>query len=95
VRRHYCVTYDVSDDKRRDRIFKTLHGYGDHAQFSVFFCKLNDAELAGLRSALRPDVNALEDQVLLIDMGTATTPLESGIEVIGKAYAPPGRTVVV
>lgn len=95
MRRHYCVTYDISDDKRRTQVFKTLHGFGDHAQYSVFLCELSEAELARLRSALRPHINNAEDQILLIDLGHATTPLESGIEVMGKAYTPMVRTVVI
>ena len=43
-RRHYLVTYDVSDDKRRTHLFKLLEGNGDHVQYSVFFC-FNKANL--------------------------------------------------
>ena len=43
-RKRYLVTYDVSDDKRRTKIFKTLYAYGDHAQYSVFICELNARE---------------------------------------------------
>ena len=51
ARRHFLITYDVSDDKRRTTIFNTLQGNGDHAQFSVFLCQLNATELARLRAA--------------------------------------------
>ena len=47
-RKRFLVTYDVSDDKRRTQIFKTLYAYGDHAQYSVFFCELNAREYAEL-----------------------------------------------
>jgi CRISPR-associated protein Cas2 len=43
-RKRFLVTYDVSDDKRRTQIFKTLYAYGDHAQYSVFFCELSARE---------------------------------------------------
>lgn len=95
MRRHYCVTYDISDDKRRNRVFKTLLGHGDHAQYSVFFCELNGRELAELRSRCREIINHSEDQVMLIDLGQAANPLESGLEVLGKGYAPSTRTIVV
>jgi CRISPR-associated protein Cas2 len=44
-RRRYLVTYDISDDKRRDQVFQTLRDNGDHAQYSVFFCELTPREL--------------------------------------------------
>ncbi len=41
MRRRYLITYDISDDKRRARVFKSLRNRGDHLQFSVFLCELN------------------------------------------------------
>ncbi len=95
MRRHYVVTYDISDDKRRNVVFKTLHGFGDHVQYSVFFCELSDAEFVDLRGRLRSAINHSEDQVLLVDIGTATRPLESGLAVVGKGYDPPVKTIVI
>lgn len=94
-RRHYLVTYDVADDKRRNQIFKTLHGFGDHAQYSVFFCELNERELVRLRTILRSALNVKEDQILIVDLGTSTHPLEEGLEVLGLGYEPATRVVVV
>ena len=31
-RRRYLVTYDISDDKRRDEVFKLCRQQGDHTQ---------------------------------------------------------------
>jgi CRISPR-associated protein Cas2 len=95
VRRRYCVSYDISDDKRRATVYKMLFGYGDHAQYSVFFCELNDEELAELRGKLRKEINHAEDQVMLIDLGLATNPIEAGLEVLGRGYDPPTRVIVV
>lgn len=95
MRRNYLVTYDIADDRRRTEVFQTLHGFGDHAQYSVFFCELDGRELAQLRRRIRSAVHHGEDQVLIVDLGRATKPLESGIEVIGRGYEPPIRTVVV
>ena len=94
-RRHYLVTYDVSDDKRRNQVFKTLHGYGDHAQYSVFFCELSDRELVQLRSRLRTEIHHTEDQVLIVDLGASARPLEEGLDVLGRGYQPATRVVVV
>jgi CRISPR-associated protein Cas2 len=95
MRRHYVVTYDIADDKRRTNVFTMLFGYGDHAQYSVFFCELNERELVQLRGKLREAINNHEDQVMLVDLGRAAQPLEAGLQVIGKSYNPPVRTVVI
>jgi CRISPR-associated protein Cas2 len=95
ARRHYLISYDIADDKRRTEVFKTLHGFGDHAQYSVFFCELNGRELALLRTRLRGAVHHREDQVLIVDLGHAQRPLAEGMEGIGKGYEPPTRTMVI
>lgn len=95
MRRHYVVTYDISDDKRRSQVFKTLYGFGDHAQYSVFFCELTEQELVRLRSTLRALINHFEDQILFVDFGRATRSLDHRLDVLGKAYVPPSRCLVV
>lgn len=95
MQRHYVVTYDISDDKRRNEVFKTLYGYGNHAQYSVFFCELSEVELVRLRTTLRRAINHQEDQVMIVDLGSNVQPLETALEVLGRAYRPPVRTLVV
>ncbi len=95
MRRHYVVSYDISDDRRRNKVYVILLGAGDHAQFSVFFCELNDTELVQLRSKLRKEIHESEDQVMIVDLGEARVPLERGLEVLGRRYTPSVRTLVV
>jgi CRISPR-associated protein Cas2 len=95
ARRHFLVTYDVSDDKRRTKLYKTLLGAGDHVQYSVFMCDLNEAELATLRGRVRPLIHHKEDQLLFVDLGLASQPLVEGIEALGRAYQPPVRVQVI
>lgn len=38
------IAYDISDDKRRLRVAKTLGRWGNRTQFSVFECDLNERE---------------------------------------------------
>jgi CRISPR-associated protein Cas2 len=94
-RRHYLISYDVADDKRRNRVFQALRDHGDHAQFSVFFCQLSAMELAGLRGILVEAIHTREDQVLIVDLGEAHNPLDEGIECIGQSYQPPCRVQIV
>ncbi len=94
-RRHYLVTYDISDDKRRDRVFNTLHGFGNHVQYSVFLCELDAQDLVRLRGRLAGEVNHHEDQVLVLDLGRSIHPLEQIIDSIGRALdvRPPALVV--
>ena len=39
----YVVCYDITDTKRRNKIFKTLKNYGQHKQYSVFECDITKA----------------------------------------------------
>lgn len=94
-RRRYLVTYDISDDKRRNQVFTTLHGYGDHTQYSVFLCELTARELAELRGRLASNIHMREDQVLILDLGLAASPLEQCLECLGRPHRPPTRTHII
>jgi CRISPR-associated protein Cas2 len=95
ARTSYVITYDIADDRRRDRVFRVLHGFGDHTQYSVFLCDLTETELVRLRVAVRPHINAAEDQLLIVEIGPATSPVGASIEAIGKEYEPPVRSIVI
>lgn len=94
-RRRYLVSYDIADDKRRTRLFKTLRGEGDHAQYSVFFCECDEAELARLRQTIVEIIHDDQDQVLILDLGPGADVLQRSLEVFGKQYNPPARVLVV
>lgn len=95
MRRHYLVSYDVSDDKRRTGVFETLKDHGDHAQFSVFFCELNERELVGLKAGVHALINDDEDQVMFVDLGPTQNPLENDLICLGKPYNPTCRSMIV
>jgi CRISPR-associated protein Cas2 len=95
TRRRYLIAYDISDDKRRTGVFKTLVDHGDHVQFSVFLCALNDRELASLRARLCELIHTREDQVIIVDLGLADDALEALLECLGKRYNPVARVQVV
>lgn len=95
MRKRYLIAYDVSDDKRRNRIFKTLMGNGNHVQFSVFICDLNDTERARVEGNLAESVNHKQDQVIVLDLGPADNDLDAKLACIGKPYTPPARVTVV
>lgn len=60
----YAVCYDLSDDKRRTRIAKTLLEYGERVQYSVFEISVkNPQQLETLKQRLRTIAEGAEDPV--------------------------------
>jgi CRISPR-associated protein Cas2 len=53
------VSYDIKDDKRRNRIFKALKNFGQWMQYSVFECELEKMQFLKLKDRL--------DQVIAAD----------------------------
>jgi CRISPR-associated protein Cas2 len=52
-RQWVVVSYDIVDDRRRNKVMKTLEGYGKRVQYSVFECELRPADLAKLKERLK------------------------------------------
>jgi CRISPR associated protein Cas2 len=52
MRNTYPVCYEITEDKRRDRVFCVCKNHGEHLGFSVFACDLNGSELAALQREL-------------------------------------------
>lgn len=95
ARSMYVVSYDISDDKRRTKVHRALTGFGDWAQYSVFFCELSEQELVRVRWRMRELINEAEDQVIIVEVGTATRSLDVSLEAIGKPYDPVVRSIVI
>lgn len=59
----YIVCYDIADDRRRNRVAKTLLGYGERVQESVFECHLDGTRLKRLQTDLRPMLDEEADRL--------------------------------
>jgi CRISPR-associated protein Cas2 len=69
VRRLFIVAYDISDPKRLRKVYRTLTGYGDHLQLSVFRCDLTASQRIQLEAKLGQTIEHSEDQVMFVDLG--------------------------
>jgi CRISPR-associated protein Cas2 len=49
---YLVVSYDIHDDKRRNRIHKVLKNFGERIQFSVFECDLTKEQLLRMQHML-------------------------------------------
>jgi CRISPR-associated protein Cas2 len=87
VRTTYLVCYDISNDLRLRRVHKTMVGFGDRLQYSVFECRFSAADLARCKHALAQIIHHREDQVLFVDLGPADGRGERAIASIGRAYS--------
>ena len=53
----YVVAYDVPDDKRRNKIHKTLKGFGSWTEYSLFECFLTKKQTLMLRAKLEKHIS--------------------------------------
>jgi CRISPR-associated protein Cas2 len=95
MRRLYLVTYDICEPRRLRRVFKTMLGFGEHLQLSVFQCDLTAIDRVEMQAALQEIINREEDKVLIIDLGpTDSYPVKS-FEILGKQVKPVTRGSIV
>jgi CRISPR-associated protein Cas2 len=59
----YVIAYDISDNRRRNKVAKVLEGYGKRVQLSVFECDMSEKLLLELKTKLRKKVHAEEDSI--------------------------------
>lgn len=71
MRNVQLVCYDIGDDARLRRVHKTMKGFGDPVQYSVFRCELSAMELQALKTALWELLNFGQDRVMIVDLGPA------------------------
>jgi CRISPR-associated protein Cas2 len=95
VRNRYFVTYDIADDRRRAAVYKTLRGYGDHLQYSVFRCDLTERRRIELVAAVHELIDHATDQVLVIDLGPVDGRASICVSSVGRVYTNPERTAVI
>jgi len=95
MRNTYLVCYDICDDKRLRRVFKTMRDFGDHLQYSIFECQFTPIDLARCRHALSEIIKHNEDQVLFVDLGPVEGRGERVISALGQPYSPIGAACIV
>jgi CRISPR-associated protein Cas2 len=95
MRHRILVCYDISSDKRRDKVAKACESYGARVQFSVFECPLDELRLQRLRAELETLINRDEDQVLFVTLGPESGDAALRIDAIGRPYTQRSRVVVI
>ncbi len=94
-RRIYLCTYDVAEDKRRNKLFELLKDHGEHVQFSVFLCSLTTMEVKRLGAAAAEIIHQQEDQLLVIDIGPDDLDWTTNLACHGKSWSPIVRSQII
>lgn len=95
MRRVCIVSYDISDPRRWRQVYRTMRGFGEHIQLSVFCCDLTAAQRVTMIGALESVIDRNEDQILLIDLGPSQAQPVSQVEALGRPLAVRDRGPVV
>ena len=93
VRNRLIVCYDVREPKRLRRVHRTMLGYGDPLQYSVFICDLSQSERLLMEESLRVVIHLPEDYVHIVDLGPVGGRASTRIRTLGGAAPPAPRTV--
>jgi CRISPR-associated protein Cas2 len=95
MRHLFIVSYDISDRLRWAKVYKTMRGFGEHLQLSVFQCDLTPAQKVRMVAALSEIINHEEDQVVFIDLGPTEGREVKEIQAIGRPMEVVGREPMV
>ena len=91
--KHFIITYDIRDDKRRNNIYKTLRDYAVPVQYSVFEACLKDEDYIMLRHKLEGLMRNNEDSIIfyrqcnrcegdITRLGASPEPFGDGVYII-------------
>jgi len=78
----YIIAYDIPSDKRRTKIHKTLCGFGEWTQYSLFECFLTKKDLIRLQAKLDDILNPEEDSLRMYPLCNAC---QNRVQTIGSA----------
>lgn len=84
----YLVAYDISNARRLRRVFKTMRGYGDPLQYSVFQCALTATEKQLLINDLTDIIHPMGDRILIVNMGPVDGRGRDAVEILGSQSVP-------
>lgn len=75
------VAYDISDDKRRNKVSKVMESFGDRVQYSLFECNMDDEEFAVMRRKLTSAIDVEKDLIRIYHLCAGC---KTGTEIIGE-----------
>jgi len=86
------VSYDIADDRRRNRLAKALGVFGDRVQFSVFECNLEKGEYERMLKRLKRLIDETTDSVRVYSQCRTC---KSRIEIIGQGTVTEDPDIII
>lgn len=83
------------DQKRLQRVHKTMKGFGEAIHYSVFRCDLTPKGRVELIAALTELIKHDEDRVMIIDLGPSDGRARDRIEFLGVRPAESERRAII
>lgn len=69
LRNNYIIAYDITDNKRLNKLHAYLLGYGTPLQYSIFTCELSATEREILITDIYSMIKPSEDSVIIYNAG--------------------------
>lgn len=88
------VCYDIHDPGRWRKVYKTMKGYGEWLQLSVFQCRLSREKVLRMKDKLSQIADDEEDHLLIVDLGPSES-VTLRVEYIGKVFSPIEKKPVI
>jgi CRISPR-associated protein Cas2 len=79
----YVVSYDIMDQKRLQKVHRTMKGFGEAVHYSVFRCDLTLKGRVELVATLTDLINHDQDRIMIVDLGPSDGTANERIEFIG------------
>jgi CRISPR-associated protein Cas2 len=89
----YVISYDITEDTRRRRVFEALKDYGRRVHFSVFECNLEAGALAELEARLGKEMELESDSCRIYRLCEGGAG-EARIVGLGDRYKETGYVIV-
>ncbi len=91
-KKFYLICYDIVENRRRNRVMKTMVGYGFRVQKSVFECYLTPEQLERLKKRVAKQIDEKTDSVRIYPL----TPEEvKHVQVLGIGEVNEGTGLLV
>ena len=91
----FLVTYDIMDPRRWQKVHRTMKGFGQSLQYSVFACELSDAQRVRMVGALEELIQSDKDRVIIVNLGPAKGNAADRVTFLGRQEALPERTATI
>ncbi len=86
------VSYDIPSDRTRTRVSKTLSGFGNRRQYSVFECEVSEARLRELKKKIDALIDRETDSVIFYRLCGSC---RCEIEIFGRGDLPEVLSLIV